>query len=100
MSWEPVVGLEIHVQLSTRTKMFCGCEVSFGDPPNVHTCSVCLGLPGSLPVAKRMALASRVLGKRLLTTSFHSASFRSRSCISGNGSLSYFLLDMGPPSES
>ena len=56
MSWEPVIGLEVHVQLSTRTKMFCGCELSFGDPPNVHTCSVCLGLPGSLPVANEHAV--------------------------------------------
>ena len=48
--YEPVIGLEIHVQLKTRTKMFCGCELSFGDPPNVHTCPVCLGLPGALPV--------------------------------------------------
>ena len=55
-AWEPVIGLEIHVQLSTRTKMFCGCELSFGDPPNVHTCSVCLGLPGTLPVANAGAI--------------------------------------------
>jgi aspartyl-tRNA(Asn)/glutamyl-tRNA(Gln) amidotransferase subunit B len=53
---EPVIGLEIHVQLHTRTKMFCGCEVSFGDPPNTHTCAVCLGLPGSLPVANARAV--------------------------------------------
>ncbi len=45
-AYEPVIGLEIHVQLATRTKMFCGCELSFGDPPNTHTCPVCLGLPG------------------------------------------------------
>ena len=44
--WEPVIGLEIHVQLATATKMFCSCPLSFGDPPNVHTCPVCLGLPG------------------------------------------------------
>src|ERR1700748_492231 len=48
--YEPVIGLEIHVQLKTRTKMFCGCELSFGDPPNIHCCPVCLGLPGALPV--------------------------------------------------
>jgi aspartyl-tRNA(Asn)/glutamyl-tRNA(Gln) amidotransferase subunit B len=54
--WEPVIGLEIHVQLKTRTKMFCGCELSFGDPPNVHTCPVCLGLPGTLPVANGRAV--------------------------------------------
>jgi aspartyl-tRNA(Asn)/glutamyl-tRNA(Gln) amidotransferase subunit B len=54
--YEPVIGLEIHVQLSTRTKMFCGCELSFGDPPNVHTCPVCLGLPGSLPRLNQRAV--------------------------------------------
>jgi len=54
--YEPVIGLEIHVQLRTRTKMFCGCPLSFGDPPNVHTCPVCLGLPGSLPVVNARAV--------------------------------------------
>jgi aspartyl-tRNA(Asn)/glutamyl-tRNA(Gln) amidotransferase subunit B len=56
MSYEPVIGLEIHVQLRTHTKMFCGCELSFGDPPNTHTCPVCLGLPGALPVANARAI--------------------------------------------
>jgi aspartyl-tRNA(Asn)/glutamyl-tRNA(Gln) amidotransferase subunit B len=55
-SYEPVIGLEIHVQLATATKMFCGCTLSFGDPPNTHTCPVCLGLPGSLPVANARAV--------------------------------------------
>ena len=55
-AWEPVIGLEIHVQLSTRTKMFCGCELAFGDEPNTHTCPVCLGLPGSLPVVNAGAV--------------------------------------------
>jgi aspartyl-tRNA(Asn)/glutamyl-tRNA(Gln) amidotransferase subunit B len=54
--WEPVIGLEIHVQLSTLTKMFCGCAPSFGDEPNVHTCPVCLGHPGSLPTINEQAI--------------------------------------------
>jgi aspartyl-tRNA(Asn)/glutamyl-tRNA(Gln) amidotransferase subunit B len=54
--WEAVIGLEIHVQLSTRTKMFCGCEVTFGEPPNTHVCPVCLGHPGVLPVTNEKAV--------------------------------------------
>jgi aspartyl-tRNA(Asn)/glutamyl-tRNA(Gln) amidotransferase subunit B len=53
---EPVIGLEIHVQLDTRTKMFCGCELSFGEEPNTRTCPVCLGLPGTLPVVNAQAI--------------------------------------------
>ena len=53
---EPVIGLEIHVQLSTQTKMFCGCALSFGDDPNVHTCPVCLGHPGTLPTTNAEAI--------------------------------------------
>jgi aspartyl-tRNA(Asn)/glutamyl-tRNA(Gln) amidotransferase subunit B len=53
---EAVIGLEIHVQLATRTKMFCGCELSFGDEPNVHTCPVCLAHPGVLPVVNEQAV--------------------------------------------
>ncbi len=56
IEYEPVIGLEIHVQLKTRTKMFCSCELSFGDPPNVHTCPRCLGLPGTLPVVNAQAV--------------------------------------------
>jgi aspartyl-tRNA(Asn)/glutamyl-tRNA(Gln) amidotransferase subunit B len=52
----PTIGLEIHVQLATQTKMFCGCELSFGDEPNVHCCPVCLGLPGALPVVNAEAI--------------------------------------------
>jgi aspartyl-tRNA(Asn)/glutamyl-tRNA(Gln) amidotransferase subunit B len=54
--WEPVIGLEIHVELSTRTKMFCGCSPSFGDEPNTHTCPVCLGHPGTLPTINEQAV--------------------------------------------
>jgi aspartyl-tRNA(Asn)/glutamyl-tRNA(Gln) amidotransferase subunit B len=54
--WEPVIGLEIHVQLKTRTKMFCRCENGFGGSPNTQTCPVCLAFPGALPVANRRAV--------------------------------------------
>ena len=50
-----VIGLEVHVQLLTKTKLFCGCKNQFGLPPNTATCPVCLGLPGSLPVMNRQA---------------------------------------------
>jgi aspartyl-tRNA(Asn)/glutamyl-tRNA(Gln) amidotransferase subunit B len=56
MSWEPVIGLEIHVQLKTRTKMFCRCPVGFGAAENTQTCPVCLGFPGALPVPNRQAI--------------------------------------------
>ena len=59
--YEPVIGLEIHVQLKTRTKMFCGCRVTFGDPPNTHTCPTCLGLPGALPVVNQGAVRFGVM---------------------------------------
>jgi aspartyl-tRNA(Asn)/glutamyl-tRNA(Gln) amidotransferase subunit B len=55
-AYEPVIGIEIHVQLRTRTKMFCGCALSFGDEPNTHVCPVCLGHPGTLPVTNAEAV--------------------------------------------
>ncbi|MDP2645890.1 MAG: Asp-tRNA(Asn)/Glu-tRNA(Gln) amidotransferase subunit GatB, partial [Desulfobacterales bacterium] len=66
MEYEPVIGLEVHAQLKTNTKIFCGCSTAFGAPPNTHTCPVCLGMPGVLPVLNqkvveytlRMALAT------------------------------------------
>jgi len=56
MEYEPVIGLEIHAQLQTASKIFCGCSTRFGGSPNTHTCPVCLGMPGSLPVLNRQVV--------------------------------------------
>jgi aspartyl-tRNA(Asn)/glutamyl-tRNA(Gln) amidotransferase subunit B len=58
--FDPMLGLEVHVELNTRTKMFCGCPNQFGGEPNTHVCPICLGLPGSLPVVNRTAVESAI----------------------------------------
>ena len=52
-TYEMVIGLEVHVELATKTKIFCGCTTKFGGAPNTHTCPVCTGMPGTLPVANK-----------------------------------------------
>ncbi|MGF1677683.1 MAG: Asp-tRNA(Asn)/Glu-tRNA(Gln) amidotransferase subunit GatB [Candidatus Methylacidiphilales bacterium] len=66
MEYEAVIGLEIHVQVKTRTKMFCGCRNHYGDPPNTNVCPVCLGYPGALPSPNREAIVQTILAGRML----------------------------------
>ena len=74
--WETIIGLEVHCELRTASKLFCGCRNSFGEEPNTNICPVCLGLPGSLPVLNRTAVeyAMRIgtaLHCRVQASQFH-----------------------------
>jgi aspartyl-tRNA(Asn)/glutamyl-tRNA(Gln) amidotransferase subunit B len=78
MEWETVIGLEVHVQLRTRTKMFCADRTTFGDPPNTNVCPVCLGLPGALPVPNSEAIRLATRAALALGCTVHSTSVFAR----------------------
>ncbi|HEV8196999.1 MAG TPA: Asp-tRNA(Asn)/Glu-tRNA(Gln) amidotransferase subunit GatB [Gemmatimonadales bacterium] len=114
MTWETVIGLEVHVQLGTRSKMFCGCSTAFGEPPNTQVCPVCLGLPGALPSPNAMAIRLAARAALSLECTVHETSVFARKNyfypdlpkgyqisqfdrpLSSNGRLAFESADRGP----
>ena len=78
MEYEAVIGLETHVQLKTKSKMWCGCANHYGSPPNTNVCPVCLGLPGALPVLNRRAVEFAVLAATALNCKIRETSIFAR----------------------
>src|SRR6202795_91997 len=69
--YETVIGLEVHVQLLTKSKIFCGCSTQFGDPPNTNVCPVCLGLPGTLPILNKRVVELAMRAALALNCTVH-----------------------------
>src|ERR1700685_2275674 len=76
--YQPVIGLEVHVQLLTNSKAFCGCRNEYGGEPNTHVCPVCLGLPGALPVLNKQAVEFAVLAAKAIGCEIRETSIFSR----------------------
>ena len=111
--YEPVIGLEVHAQLRTATKIFCSCRNRFGDAPNTNVCPVCLGLPGALPVLTRQAVSLALRASLATQCTVHETSIFARKNyfypdlpkgyqisqfeqpLSTDGSLSYLSPDRG-----